>query len=623
MNGDSEPNIIEDTVELDLLSQLDHIKSISQNARVTWFSLLGILTFVGVTLLAHKDAHFFVTSVQTQLPLINISVPTESFFLAAPILTAAVFCYLHVYLIHLWDALSDVPQLRNRRAIDDLIHPTLMSHSALWYRERARADGSASPRVLASAALVITVFLVWGLGWVVLAGLWLRSMPAHNVPLTVVSGAAFFAAIVVGLRSLNAARARLAGESRASVVNRPLPRTSAALLAAGVLFISVETSHGVFLPVDASGLPILLVRADLREAELTRRPSNWRPFELWLRDHRMRTGNGVRQGPIIPTDEEVDRWRLHVGALDGPILKGRDLRGADLSAAFLPGADLRGADLRSANFEGAVLSGARLDCLESPNECTIAEASVFIDANLDGANLDDAVLVEAGFSHASMIGVRAHRADMTDAHINAARLWKSDLFDASIEGVHGNGAEFNAASLRALHAKRSELDSTIFDDATLGCRGAGVIAVNREDQGVFSRVKPGDCTDFTGADLSHSRFHRSILSRSNFYAANLYHSDLSNAQCSGADFTGAHVSGAKLLCRGDIDLELAVGDGATVTAEKILVWTCLDNELIKKNGVHGFHDDISPEWVDDVICNAGSGNIAPEQFHTVKFEDVR
>jgi hypothetical protein len=52
---------------------LDHIAEASKNARATWF---GLLAFVGVTLLAHKDADFFAYGAETQLPLIGLKVPT-------------------------------------------------------------------------------------------------------------------------------------------------------------------------------------------------------------------------------------------------------------------------------------------------------------------------------------------------------------------------------------------------------------------------------------------------------------------------------------------------------------------------------------------------------------------
>lgn len=85
---------------------LERIEAISQNARATWFALLGLLTFVMVTLLGVDDVDFFGYGRETQLPLVGVSVPTSLFFYAAPFLTAAVYAYFHFYLMKLWDALG-------------------------------------------------------------------------------------------------------------------------------------------------------------------------------------------------------------------------------------------------------------------------------------------------------------------------------------------------------------------------------------------------------------------------------------------------------------------------------------------------------------------------------------
>ncbi len=70
---------------------LDHIAQVSQNARATWFGLLGLLAFVGVTLLGHKDADFFAYGAETQLPLVNVTIPVKAFFVFAPALVAALY----------------------------------------------------------------------------------------------------------------------------------------------------------------------------------------------------------------------------------------------------------------------------------------------------------------------------------------------------------------------------------------------------------------------------------------------------------------------------------------------------------------------------------------------------
>ncbi|QEU09861.1 hypothetical protein [Paracoccus yeei] len=80
------------------------INDLSQLARTAWFTLLGYLVFAGITLLGVKDADFFIPSRETQLPLVGVSIPTASFFWTAPILGAALYIYLHLFLIKLWDA---------------------------------------------------------------------------------------------------------------------------------------------------------------------------------------------------------------------------------------------------------------------------------------------------------------------------------------------------------------------------------------------------------------------------------------------------------------------------------------------------------------------------------------
>jgi hypothetical protein len=88
---------------------LEHISQVSQNARATWYGLLGLLAFVGVTLLGHTDADFFAYGAQTQLPLVGITVPVEAFFIFAPVMVTALYAYLHLYLMSLWDTLADAP----------------------------------------------------------------------------------------------------------------------------------------------------------------------------------------------------------------------------------------------------------------------------------------------------------------------------------------------------------------------------------------------------------------------------------------------------------------------------------------------------------------------------------
>ena len=102
-------------------------------ARTSWIVLLGLLAFIGVTLLGVEDADFFTPSRQTQLPLVNSPSLRRSFFYFAPALGAALYIYLHIHLLKLWDAIADAPIRLSRRpaARRTILHPCIVNDFAL------------------------------------------------------------------------------------------------------------------------------------------------------------------------------------------------------------------------------------------------------------------------------------------------------------------------------------------------------------------------------------------------------------------------------------------------------------------------------------------------------------
>jgi hypothetical protein len=100
-------NYFDDTRAERRKTQIERINELSNLARTAWFALLGYLVFVGVTLLGVQDADFFLPARQTRLPLVGVDIPTASFFWTAPVLGAALYIYLHLFLIKLWDAHAD------------------------------------------------------------------------------------------------------------------------------------------------------------------------------------------------------------------------------------------------------------------------------------------------------------------------------------------------------------------------------------------------------------------------------------------------------------------------------------------------------------------------------------
>ncbi len=200
-------------------------------ARASWIAMLGYFAFVFVTLLGVEDADFFVPSRQTQLPLVNVAIPTASFFWFAPALGAALYVYLHIVLLKLWDAVADLEKPRvDGHPVGDLINPWLANDWALSQR-----GGEFTPaRPLRVLGNVATFALVWAAGLFVLVFAWWRSMPAHKEGLTLWLGLCIIVAGVAGLDSWRAARAWLIPPRR-EPFHRPLWRRPGVAIAVATL----------------------------------------------------------------------------------------------------------------------------------------------------------------------------------------------------------------------------------------------------------------------------------------------------------------------------------------------------------------------------------------------------
>ena len=148
--------------------QIDRINEISAIARTSWLALLGYLAFIGISLLAVEDADFFVETRRTDLPLVGVAIPTYSFFFFAPILAAALYVYLQVHLLKLWDAIADAPAVFEGRSLGEQLHPWIANDYAL----SLKGNGALRPRPLRLIGNLATRLLVWIAGPAVIAGFW-------------------------------------------------------------------------------------------------------------------------------------------------------------------------------------------------------------------------------------------------------------------------------------------------------------------------------------------------------------------------------------------------------------------------------------------------------------------
>ncbi len=174
------------------------INELAATGKTLWFGLLSYLAFVGVTLLGVTDADFFLVERKTQLPLINVSIPTLQFFTFAPLLGAVLYIYLHLHLLKLWEAVAfrrHAPEKLGRRPLSDHLSPWLVNDLAL----SLRADDALHRRPLNTWANAASILLVFIAPLLILGFFWWRSMPVHSGWLTIAaSGLPLMASLYVG-----------------------------------------------------------------------------------------------------------------------------------------------------------------------------------------------------------------------------------------------------------------------------------------------------------------------------------------------------------------------------------------------------------------------------------------
>ena len=532
--------------------RLEQIAKIAQNARTSWFGLLALLVFVGVTLMGHEDTDFFAFGAETELPLVSISVPTVSFFITAPALTAALYVYLHIYLHGLWIALAKCPPRIGEDPLEERVYPTMLCTAALAIRRRLRTETDEPVEGSRAATVVISILMVWLLGPLVLGILWWFSMPYHREWLTLWLALWLWLALIAGGNSLFhlfylMRRGKLYPYG---LFRRPLahPRPIFSLVLIPVLAVTSwdTTEGGRFVP---------LVGADLAGTELTRMPAEWLHYDVWLEDweHRFRLRecpDAVRSGGPCPDeklaqfrDETPRRWQALIQSLDAPDLGGEDLRAASLSGAFLSGADLRWTKLGGADLNWARLEGAQL-----------------FEAKLEGANLREARLEGADLSWATLTGADLRRARLEGADLSWAALEGADLNLARLVGADLRRARLNGASL-----VRSRLEGANLTWATLEGTDLGEARL--------------EGADLRRARLKGARLDGARLEGANLGWARLEDADLRGARLADAEFGGARLQGADLREASGLtrfQFTFACGDARTRLPDGLAIRTCDD-----------------------------------------------
>jgi uncharacterized protein YjbI with pentapeptide repeats len=243
----------------------------------------------------------------------------------------------------------------------------------------------------------------------------------------------------------------------------------------------------------------------------------------------------------------LDTWPPQFASLSditGLSLSGRDLRGADLRRARLLNTDLRGASLAGADLREATIAGVDLRPLDvtdgSPcsalgqrmrisrnpenGESKSAEDDPFVLANLTPPSETDAVLCWANLRGARLDGARILDSDLRLARLEGATLRGATLVETQLRGAWLHNVDLSLVRALIVDARDAKMPHS---------------RLNRAD---FADVDLGSA-DLTGADLTHFR----LGGASNLADANLSQADLTRADLRGQNLRGVRLDGATLV----------------------------------------------------------------------------
>lgn len=550
---------------------IKRINSLTQNAKKTWLVLLGFLFFLGVTMLGLGHIAFYGVGHSTKLPIIDITVPIRPFFIAAPILTAAIYGYFHLYLVRLWDALGEAKSEYAGKALGDLIEPWLINDAALHIRNSYRKDGSSEWRVLDVIATTLNIIVAWGFGIFMLATIWVVSMAARDFWLTVTSGISFSLALTVGLVSLSMLLLRMKGavlKAEASLVRNVDYFIFAVFIALSLLVMVI--SH-----LRTTGSEKYLFPVTIIGEEIVRKPADWKPLRViqneilldWCNKVDLEDCNnlgiqteGFRREWSLQLESYVASFRKpQLGSLNSPQLLEQisanlgmktfelenlslETEKAEQARQFLRSQaensiNLKGVDFRASFISGVNLNTAQLQRAMLSN--SFLNLSKMIGAQLDKANLVDAQMVNSDMRWSMIRRAALDKSDLSGANLAYADLSNSSLNNANLSSANFKGAILSASSLGGANLTAASLESVIMAKAS------------------------AEFTNFEGADLRMAYMEGASLRNSNLRNATLGGVIADGTSFKWANFEGANLSGAQ-LADSDLSYSLILGNQESV-----------------------------------------------------------
>ena len=387
--------------------RLAQAEKISQHARNIFLTSIGGCVYAWLTVATTTDAALLVNTASTPLPIIDTEITLAGFYWAAPAIVFALYVYLHLYLLRLWEGLARLPAIFPDGArLDERAYPWLLSGLLQWHVPLLAENRPSLSWLQAGLAILAA----WILVPATLALFWLRYLVRQDLSWSLFQMGLLVLSVWLGVYCYRRAAAALGGRQpvtgRGGAVRAGAVRVAAAGVAGAMAWLLCDGA--------VNGVP-------REQVSLAARAEGHRGLVPWaVSALGFRTFAKLRDADVSTKPERWLGRQEDLLLVTGADLAGISLRHADAEGAFLVRADLRRADLRAANLRRANLESAKLR-----------------GADLRGADLTGASLQVADLRGADFRGARLSRAKFQGARLEAADLRGADLRFAQLRGSRG------------------------------------------------------------------------------------------------------------------------------------------------------------------------------------------
>ena len=475
----------------------------SQQSRNLLFFFLSYLTYVLITTSGTSDEKV-IKNKEVPLPIFDIDIPVNDFFVFAPFLIV-------VFHLHLLINLREHAQKLGPFKENDLyLYPFLFNISHKYFSVKA-----------------ITWILVYSLPLLTLLFVQIRYIPLHRNDVTYLhQGLVLLDLIFLSVFWF------VVRDPQFKILKSKAPIGFHLAVSFTVIYLTFFGAFAIFPGLNLSG-------RDLRESDFQRLDLRSANFD----------------------DTILENVDFSSANLNGASFIRSKMQGANLRNAELQGADLAWAELQRANLAEAKLQGANLA------EANLQGANL-AEANLQGANLAEAKLrgvelFDAELQGANLTGAELQGANLTGADLRGANLMEAELRKANFTGADLRGANLSYAELQEANLTGAELREANLTGAEL--REANLLMAKLQEANLTRAELWGAVLEFAklqGANLSYAELQEANLTGAKLQGANLARAKLQGANLARAKLQGANLTGAELW--GAV-LEFAELQGANLT----------------------------------------------------------